>query len=226
MRVDDFFYGIGMLAALSVAGSNTCAAGAIMHAQTCHDQAAPESQALNARQAPTSTGERTGLPTASRRASLRRPQQTQGRSTFRRKITSATTLRSMHVTKAMTECLGLHWNWPEVGVSGSQRVSRWADGEADFRPGGQGQVNAFVDDRCPVFRHAMTLRDPANYMWPVVYEASVSNRQYHPRLSDGWGAFCRYHGVKINDTIEFRRRLKSVHSHTTLAVRVLRWGGK
>jgi hypothetical protein len=208
-----------------MAGSNTCAAGAIMHAQTCHDQAAPGLQVSNARQAPTSTGERTGLPTASRRASLRRPQQTQGRSTFRRTITSATTLRSMHVTKAMAECLGLHWNWPEVGVSGSQRVSRLAEGEADLRPGGQGQVIAFGDDRYPVFRHAMTLRDSAGCTWPVVYEAFISNRQYHRRLSDGWGAFCRHHSVKLNDTIEFRRCLKPVNVDS-MAVHVLRGSGK
>ena len=170
LTVHDFFYGIGMLAALAVAGTGACAAGAILHAQTCHVQAAPGLQVPSARQAPTSTGDRKGLPTSCRRA-CQPPKQAPVRSTFRRTITSATTLRSMHVTKVMAECLGLHWNWPEVGVSGSQRVSRLAEGEADLRPGGQGQVIAFGDDRYPVFRHAMTLRDSAGCTWPVVYKA-------------------------------------------------------
>jgi hypothetical protein len=224
LTVDDFSYGIGMLAALAVAGTSACAAGAILHAQTCHVQAAPGLQVPSARQAPTSTGDRKGLPMSRRRA-CQPPKQAPVRSTFRRKITSATTLRNMHVTKAMAERLSLHWHWPEVGVSGSQRVSRLAEGEADLRPGGQGQVIAFGDDRYPVFRHAMTLRDSAGCTWPVVYEAFISNRQYHRRLSDGWGAFCRHHSVKLNDTIEFRRCLTPVNVDS-LAVRVLRGAGK
>jgi len=125
----------------------------------------------------------------------------------------------------MAECLGLHWNRPEEGVSSSQCMARWAEGEAELRPGSQGQVIAFSDDRCPVFRHAMTLRGHAGCTWPVVYEASVSNRQYHRRLSDGWGAFCRHHSVKLNDTIEFRRCLTPVKVDS-LTVRVLRGAGK
>ena len=71
----------------------------------------------------------------------------------------------------------------------------------------------------------MTLRDPAGCTWPVVYDASVSNRQYHRRLSDGWDAFCRHHGVKVNDAIEFRRCLTPVNIDS-LAVRVLSGAGK
>jgi len=68
LTVDDFSYGIGMLAALAVAGTSACAAGAILHAQTCHVQAAPGLQVPSARQAPTSTGDRKGLPMSRRRA--------------------------------------------------------------------------------------------------------------------------------------------------------------
>jgi hypothetical protein len=33
---------------------------------------------------------------------------------------------------------------------------------------------------CPVFWHAMTLRDPSRLcMWPVMNETSMSYRQYH-----------------------------------------------
>ena len=71
LTVDDFFYGIGMLAALAVAGTSACAAGAILHAQTCHVQAAPGLQVPSARQAPTSTGDRKGLPMSCRRACQR-----------------------------------------------------------------------------------------------------------------------------------------------------------
>jgi len=46
----------------------------------------------------------------------------------------------------MAECLGFHWNWPAVGVS-SPHMARWAEGKADARPGGQGQVIACSDDR-------------------------------------------------------------------------------
>jgi len=72
-----------MLAALSVAGTNKHSAGAILHTQTLHIQAAFRSQAPNARQAPAFTGEHTGLPTASRRASLR-PKRTRVQSPYRR----------------------------------------------------------------------------------------------------------------------------------------------
>jgi hypothetical protein len=218
---DEYFYEIGMLATLSVAGMNTCAAGAILDAPTSH--AAPGSHVPNAWRPPTSTGHGTGLPAARRRA-CQSPKQTPGRSTFRRKITSATTLRNMHVTKVMAVCLGLHWTRPEVGVSG-QRVARWVAGKADSRLSGQGQVITFSDDRNPVFRHAMTLQDTAGCTWPIVYEAFMSNRQYHRRLSDGWGAFCRHHSVKVNDTIELTRCSTPLHVDS-LAVRVLRRGRK
>ena len=72
------------------------------------------------------------------------------------------------------------------------------------------------------FRSTLTLRDSAGCVWPVVYEASTSNRQYHRRLSEGWAAFCRHHGVEINDTIEFRRCLKRSLNDGMLAARVVR----
>ena len=82
--------------------------------------------------------------------------------------------------------------------------------------------NAHTRHHRPAFRSPLTLRDSAGNEWPVIYEASTSNRQYHRRLSDGWAAFCRQHGVKINDTVEFRRCFKSeINGAHVLAVRVL-----
>jgi hypothetical protein len=76
----------------------------------------------------------------------------------------------------------------------------------------------------PEFQRELMLQDPAGCTWPVVYEASRSNQQYHRRLSRGWAEFCRHIGVKLNDTIEIRRCLRGCPNVETLAVRVLRHG--
>ena len=141
-----------------------------------------------------------------------------------RVITSCTVMRAMHVTQAMAECLGLYED------SGTAAAS-----EDLPRLNGEGLIvetiardlpkssNAHTRHRRPAFRSPLTLRDSAGNEWPVIYEASTSNRQYHRRLSDGWAAFCRHHGVKINDTVEFRRCLKSeINGSRVLAVRVMR----
>lgn len=220
LTADTFFYGFGVLAALSATCLNVCGPGTVGH--HLHErnqvQAASGLQASNAaRQALTPAGGQTALPTASHSAWQAQPKQTPVvRSTFRRKITSHTSLRSMHVTKAMAESLGLHWQLSGEGVGGSESA-----GKADSRPGGENASAWLRDDRYPVFRHAMTLQDTKGYIWPVLYEAVMSGCQYHRRLSDGWRAFCRHHGVSLNDTIEFRRCGTSIGD---LAVRVVRRG--
>lgn len=105
-------------------------------------------------------------------------------------------LRSLHVTHAMADCLGLH------GGSGGDH-----DGAAARA--------------APVwFRSALILRDTDGRDWPVVYEGSISCKQYHRRMSHGWSAFCQANGVRVSDVVEFRRRPS--RDDDTIAVRVLR----
>jgi hypothetical protein len=142
---------------------------------------------------------------------------------FRRKITSTAVMRAMHVTQAMMECLGLDMD--SGTAAASDGLSRLAEVEAmvetrarDLPESSNGHT---VLDR-PAFRSLMILRDSVGNEWPVIYEAFMSKRQYHRRFSDGLAAFCRHHGVKINDTIEFRRCLNSQEGDGMLGVRVLR----
>ena len=133
-------------------------------------------------------------------------------------------MRAMHVTQAMMECLGLDMD--SGTAAASDGLSRLAEVEAMVETRARDlpeSSNAHTRHHRPAFRSPLTLRDSAGNEWPVIYEASTSNRQYHRRLSDGWAAFCRHHGVKINDTVEFRRCLKSeINGSRVLAVRVMR----
>jgi len=154
-----------------------------------------------------------------------RPTHAPARPVFRRKVTSITMMRAMHVTQAMADFLGLHvdavtaavhddWQCLDGGTVVVERKSRGLQDSTSTACKSHKQHLAF--------RSTLTLRDSAGFVWPVVYEASTSNRQYHRRLSEGWAAFCRHHGVEINDTIEFRRCLKRSYNDGMLAVRVVR----
>ena len=232
---ESFFYVAGMMATLSVAGfqeSGTRGSGrrcekgktlrrpmpgaqpdsALGGLNAVAQSAASDDDLVNQSMAPTR-----GRAGPRLRRSTPRP-------VFRRIITSATVMRAMHVTQAMAECLGLYED------SGTAAAS-----EDIPRLNGEGLIvetvardlpessNAHTRHHRPAFRSPLTLRDSAGNEWPVIYEASTSNRQYHRRLSDGWAAFCRHHGVQINDTVEFRRCLKSeINGSRVLAVRVMR----
>jgi len=133
-----------------------------------------------------------------------RPSRQRGRSPvplFRKKVTNATTLRSMHITLDMVAALDL--------------------GELEAPVELSSQARAIPRHTVTLFRHFLVLRDPEANVWPVVYEATQSARQVHRRLSKGWQDFCRYHGIQIGDTLEFRKCQPS--EPVTMRVRVVRW---
>jgi hypothetical protein len=119
---------------------------------------------------------------------------------FRKKVTNATSLRSMHVTLGMVEGLQLS--------------------EIEAQPGMRSGAAAVPMQS--LFKHVLVVRDSESNAWPVVYEATLSTRQCHRRLSKGWQDFCRYHGVQVGDTLEFQRcpRCETL----TVKVRVVRRG--
>lgn len=218
---DAYFYGLGVLATMTTTTGSCKVAGSdagydVVQAQNVHVEAAPELQIPDVRQVLAGTGDRAHLPAAGRRARQHFMHRSERPAYFRRRITSATTLRSMHVTQAMVERLGLHEKWDVVDSSQPNEE------QGRSRPDGQGPPT--TSDRHPVFRRIITLRDTAGQVWPVVYDASMSNRQYHRRLSAGWAAFCRHHGMSVNDTVEFRR-CSSPTDAVDLVVRVTRRGG-
>jgi hypothetical protein len=169
---------------------------------------------------------------------------------FRRKITNATSLRFMHVTQDMADCLGLRGDRLErmrthgAGTHGACDVAHGGDvvpasalvelahsvKASPSRASGDCQPNK---GGCPtplalksihrLFRCLLTLRDSAGQDWPVLYEATLSCNQYHRRLSHGWRDFCCKRGVQVGDVVEFRRR-PMLDEHT-LAVRVVKRGG-
>jgi len=132
---------------------------------------------------------------------------TTSRAVFRRRITSPTVLRSMFVTRDMAAWLELH---VPSRVAAVRQVPVDSNGS---------QVGTLLDSAHPMFHRPLTLRDSAGRAWPVVYEAILSSAQYHRRLSN-WGAFCKYNGVRVGDTVEFRRC--SAGEPDTLTVRVVR----
>ena len=123
------------------------------------------------------------------------------RPAFRRMMTSATSLRSMHVTHEMAVCLGLEG--PDAQGGGAGTKSRGSQGPAR------------------VFRTTLFLRDLDGNVWPVAYEGTVSRRQYHRRMKGGWHAFCRYHGVRMGDAVEFRRG--APNNAAAMTARVVRY---
>ena len=124
---------------------------------------------------------------------------------FRKKITNSTALRNMHVTQDMVTCLQL------------------AEIEGEEFGGAHAQV-ARSPTRKPLFKHLLILRDSEAHTWPVLYESTVSARQYHRRLSRGWQDFCRYHGVQVGDTLEFQR-CQQPGEAVAMRVRVVRRHG-
>ena len=146
------------------------------------------------------------------------------RPVFRRIITSTTVMRAMHVTQAMAECLGLYGDSGTAAASDDRpRLAEEGAAMATMARSRPHASKAHARHERPAFRSPLIIQDSAGNEWPVMYEASTSNRQYHRRLSEGWAAFCRHHGVQINDTIEFRRCFKSeIDGPRVLAVRVLR----
>ena len=94
----------------------------------------------------------------------------------------------MHVTLDMVDVLGLH----EMELLPGMLTG------ASTRPSLASQ---------PLYKHILMVRDTDSNAWPVVYEATLSCRQRHRRLSKGWRDFCRYHGVQIGDSLEFERCL-------------------
>lgn len=154
---------------------------------------------------------------------------------FRRKITNSTSLRYMHVTHDMVDCLHLRnmgQDTSDDAVHGGRFLSASVETCAD-PPTPPGRINhkgqeqrsltstpSASKDFRGVFQRLLTLRDSAGLDWPVLYEATVSCGQYHRRFSHGWGDFCRRSGVQMGDTVEFSRRL-ALNGHT-LAVRVLK----
>lgn len=206
LALDAFFQLVGVMTVLAVAGNE------LSDARHAHD--------ATAGQLGSSSGDGwadgSSPPAGWTRAASggRGPARPKGNSgparTFKRLISSSTVLRSLHVTQAMSDCLGLH------GGGGG---------------GGADEDGAMARDKRPVFRRALTLRDTAGQAWPIVFEASTSCRQYHPRFSHGWSVFCQAHGVRVGDIVEFRRmnpacdeggRRVAHPEGDTMGVRVLR----
>jgi hypothetical protein len=152
---------------------------------------------------------------------------------FQRKITNTTFLRYMHVAQGMADCLGLRGDWLErVGTrGGGDAVMHLLDFDNSVPAPAPVELAQPVvlspvenhshktiqldltDAPMPtvqtsfrrLFRCPLTLRDQSGREWPVIYDATLSGKQYHRRLSEGWRDFCRDQGVRVGDVVEFRR---------------------
>ncbi len=131
----------------------------------------------------------------------------------RRRITSTTFLRFMNLTSDMVRHLVLA---PDklslacvVHADRNRRPAEAAAGEQTKPP-----------HHRPTFRCELRLRDGARRVWPVSYEATESSNQYHRRLVQGWREFCKHHGVRVGDAIDFVRC--SPGGEADLDVRIIR----
>jgi hypothetical protein len=141
----------------------------------------------------------------------------------RRKITSTTALRIMHVTQDMMASLSL----PDNRSDASSPPHETGEDTALPHSSGQGSDHACLDGRAalhapssfhapdkakantplstPRMAFVVTLLDTEGNTWPITYEQVVSANQYHRRFHAGWRDFCCHHQVRVGDTIEFQR---------------------
>lgn len=135
------------------------------------------------------------------------------RSSFCRTVSNSTALRTLFVTRAMATCLGLPDDDEETHLAGDGLV----------------QPTSKAAPLCTtsvLFRRTLTMRDSFGKVWRVMYEAILSSGQYHRRLTKGWREFCRFHGVKVGGSVEFRRGVAAGEGEGMLSVRVLKQGSR
>jgi hypothetical protein len=125
--------------------------------------------------------------------------------TYRRKITSSTALRFMHVTLDMVKCLGLHSGCPASPTSlpspaGSPGRSTGDVHASSLEP----EKGDNASRNLPLFQCSLTLRDATGSLWPISYEFVISSNQYHRRFSKGWRDLCRHHsGARVQQNFFF-----------------------
>jgi len=153
---------------------------------------------------------------------------------FRRTMSSAPALRCLYVTQGMAACLGFH-DMMEYSNERLLKASFGRQSQATVLAtctndqknlqslcGSPGNQACPASPSSPGFRMTLTMRDPAGHAWPVVYEATLTSRQYHRRLTNGWREFCRHHHVRHGDVVAFRRCAPG--DPDTMTVRVVRRG--
>jgi hypothetical protein len=143
------------------------------------------------------------------------------RRAVRRRITSATSLRLMHVTEYMAQSLGLsldRLSFAGLECHQSCITERPKHAIAEDQPA---QAVCCTSTRVrPIFRCKIMLRDKTGSMWPVAYEATASLKQYHRRLTQGWREFCGHHDLRVGDAVDFSPCPPG--DVTTLAVAIVR----
>ncbi len=153
------------------------------------------------------------------------------RPVFCRRVTNKTSLRCMFVTQEMAACLGLRDVSDSASLAQLTSTVQGSQGPAaPAAPSGQAlhqdQQHAASALQPPLskvlFQRMLTMRDPAGQVWPVMYEAVFTAGQYHPRLANGWSAFCRHHQVRPGETVEFRRCARG--NPDAMTARVIRRG--
>ena len=119
-----------------------------------------------------------------------------------RRISSSTCLRVMYVTGSMAERL----------LADLQEATQDADGFAlgseklgKSTPVAKGCNTRTTIGRRPVFTTNIEVEDSHKRRWPIRFMTQVAAGQYHRRLSTGWTNYCAANGVRVGDTVEFRR---------------------
>ena len=113
---------------------------------------------------------------------------------LRRRMTNASSLRVVYITKAMAERL-----LADVGAGGEEHgFGLSADDHA---------VNSgwLLSQACLPLQTTIMLEDCSGVHWPVKLVGSMAARQVHRRMTAGWHEFCVAHDVRLGDAVEFRR---------------------
>lgn len=108
---------------------------------------------------------------------------------YRRQISSSTDLRFLHIPREMADNL-----IPDVMA---YQVARPGRKKAQFCLDGSGR---------PVFAARLSLVDDDGRAWPVMFRTYVTGKQYHRRLTAGWGSFASHHSLTAGDAVHFWRR--------------------
>jgi len=112
-----------------------------------------------------------------------------GNDTHRRSISSVADMRFLHVPRKMADAL-----IPDIAAF---EVARSGCANRNMNPG---------DNSRPIFISQLLLIDMDGRAWPVLFRTYFNGKQYHRRLTVGWGRFAAAHGLHTGDAVLFWRQ--------------------
>ena len=113
---------------------------------------------------------------------------------LRRRMTNASSLRVVYITKSMAERL-----LADVGAGGEEHGFGLSADEHAVNSGW------LLSQACLPLQTTIMLEDCSGVHWPVKLVGSMAARQVHRRMTAGWHEFCVAHDVRLGDAVEFRR---------------------